>query len=161
MIRFEKYIRSIANKLNWIAAIAVVLMMLLTSADVILRLAIEPIPGVYEIVGLLGCVVISFSMGYTSTEKGHIAVEFLVQKMPESVQDIVNALNNVLAILIFGLITWQSILYATNLKHSGEVSLTLQMPIFPFVYGISIGCGLLCLVLAADFCQSMRRIMKR
>ena len=161
MIRLKKYVRFIADRFNWISAIAIVMMMLLTSADVLLRLFIAPIPGVYEMVGLLGCIVISFSLGYTSSEKGHIAVEFLVQKLPDSVQHSINIVNNLLSMFLFGLITWQCIVYASDLKLTGEVSLTLQMPIYPFVYGISIGCGLLCLVLAADFLQSLGRIIER
>jgi len=33
--------------------------------------------------------------------------------------------------------------------------MTLQMPIYPFVYGIAVGCCLLTLVLAVRFIKSM------
>ena len=78
MVRFERFVLYLTHTFNWIAAGAVIAMMLLTSADVILRLFRRPITGAYEIVGLLGAIVISFSLAYTSVEKGHIAVEFLV-----------------------------------------------------------------------------------
>jgi len=58
---------------------------------------------------------------------------------------------------LFGLITWQSLLYGLDLKKSGEVSLTLAMPLYPVLYGIAIGCALLCIVLLADGFQSLRR----
>ncbi|MBN2514797.1 MAG: TRAP transporter small permease [Deltaproteobacteria bacterium] len=146
------------DRFNWIAAGAVVAMMCLTCADVILRIFRHPIPGTYEIVGLLGSVVIAFSIGYTSVEKGHIAVEFLVQKFPVRVQTFIDTFNDLISTCLFALITWQSIVYASDLKQSGEVSLTIQMPIYPFVYGISLGCGLLCLILLLNFVKSLKRI---
>jgi len=161
MIRINFFLKSVTDSFNWISAAGVTAMMLLTSADVFLRLVAEPIPGVYEIVGLLGCIVVSFSLAYTSAEKGHIAVEFLMRKLPDHVQAAVNTVNNLLSIALFGLIARQCLLYAADLRQSGEVTLTLQMPIFPFVYGISIGCTLLCLVLASDFFKSARRMFQR
>jgi TRAP-type C4-dicarboxylate transport system permease small subunit len=158
MFRIERITYLLTDRFNWIAAGAVVAMMCLTCADVILRIFRLPIPGTYEIVGLLGSVVIAFSIGYTSVEKGHIAVEFLVQKFPVRVQTYIDTLNDLISMFLFGLITWQSIVYASDLQQSGEVSLTIQMPIYPFVYGIALGCGLLCLVLLLDFVKSLKRI---
>lgn len=158
MFRIERITYFLTDRFNWIAAGAVVAMMCLTCADVILRIFRHPIPGTYEIVGLLGSVVIAFSIGYTSVEKGHIAVEFLVQKFPVRVQTFIDTFNDLISTCLFALITWQSIVYASDLKQSGEVSLTIQMPIYPFVYGISLGCGLLCLILLLNFVKSLKRI---
>ncbi|MDO9566510.1 MAG: TRAP transporter small permease [Candidatus Desulfaltia sp.] len=159
MFRFEKLIILLANRFNWIAAGAIVAMMLLTSADVVLRLFRHPVPGTYEMVGLFGTVVISFSLAYTSVERGHIAVEFLFQKLPKKVRFLINAINDFLCLFLFGLLTWQTILMASNLKQSGEVSMTLQLPIYPFVFGISIGCGLLSLTLLKDFLKSVIKVV--
>ena len=158
MFRLDRFINLLSYRFNWIAAGAIVAMMLLTSTVVILRLFRHPIPGTYEIVGLLGAVVIAFSLAYTSIEKGHIAVEFLVQKFPRNVQLFITAINDLFSTFLFGLIAWQSILYASDLKQSGEVSLTLQAPIYPFIYGIAAGCGLLCFVLILEFLKSLERI---
>ncbi|MDD2316182.1 MAG: TRAP transporter small permease [Desulfobacterales bacterium] len=152
--------RSFAVGFNWIASAAVIVMMLLTTADVIMRLAATPIPGVYEIVGLLGVVAVSFSLAYTSVEKGHIAVEFLVRKLPRKAQAVVAAANDFLSLVLFFFICRQCVVYAGVLKQSGEVSLTIQMPIYPFVYGIAIGCAALCIVLLMEFIQSIRRIVQ-
>jgi TRAP-type C4-dicarboxylate transport system permease small subunit len=161
MIRFEKLINSLTYRFNWIAVFAVVAMMILTSADVILRLFRHPIPGTYEIVGLLGAVVIAFSLAYTSAEKGHIAVEFLVRKFPRNVQSFIMFVNDLVSAALFGLIAWQSILYASDLKQNGEVSMTIQMPVYPFVYGIAFGCGLLCLVLLTESFKSLKGIQEK
>ncbi|MDO9527943.1 MAG: TRAP transporter small permease [Syntrophales bacterium] len=157
MTRLEKSILSITQKFNLVAAAAVVIMMVLTCADVILRFFRHPIPGTYEMVGLLGAIVVSFSLAHTSVMRGHISVEFIVQKLPKTAQIVIDGINSLLGTALFGLITWQSMLYASNLMHTGEVSLTLQMPIYPFVYGIAVGSGMLCVVLLTDFFKSLKR----
>jgi len=39
--------------------------------------------------------------------------------------------------------------------HSGELSETLRMPYYPFVYGAALGCGFLTLVLVMDLLKSL------
>jgi TRAP-type C4-dicarboxylate transport system permease small subunit len=158
MVNPEKQILSTAGLFNWLAAGALVVMMALTCCDVVLRFFRHPIPGTYEIVGLLGTMIISFSLAYTTAEKGHIAVEFIVSRFGRKVQSGIDAVNNFLALLLFAVITWQSALYALDLKASKEVSLTVQIPIHPFVFGIAAGCGLVCFVLALDLYKSIRRL---
>jgi len=135
-------------------------MMLLTTTDVIMRLVATPIPGVYEIVGLLGVVAVSFSLAYTSVEKGHIAVEFLVRKLSPKNPGSRCRGKRFSFLVLFFFICRQCVVYAGVLKESGEVSLTIQMPIYPFVYGIAIGCAALCIVLLMELIQSIRRIVQ-
>ncbi|MEA3470842.1 MAG: TRAP transporter small permease [Thermodesulfobacteriota bacterium] len=158
MVSPEKQILSTADLFNWVAAGALVIMMVLTCTDVVLRFFRHPIPGTYEIVGLLGTAVISFSLAYTTAKKGHIAVEFIVSRFTGKTQNIIDSVNNFLSLILFAVITWQSALYALDLRESGEVSLTVQIPIHPFVFGISAGCGLVCFVLALDLYKSIRRL---
>ena len=151
MVRFKKIIFFIANRANWISALAIVLMMLMTVADVVLRFFRCPIPGTYDVVGLLAALTISFSLGYTSIEKGHISVEYIMQKFSDKVKIAVNAINNFIATLFFAVAAWESAIYAMNLKQSGEVSLTLQIPFSPILYGMSVSSMVVCLVLLVDF----------
>jgi len=156
MLRAEKTIVSAAEKANWVAAAALLAMILLTTLDVFVRLFRSSIPGTYDVVALLGAVVASFSLGYTSVEKGHIAVDFLVGKLSPAVQALIDAVNALLATALFGVAAWQSALYAASLADSGQVSLTLQIPVYPFVCGVAAGCGLLCFVLLVDFLRAVR-----
>ena len=151
----------IGKGFNWIASAAVVFMMVLSTADVLSRLFNKPIPGAYEIVGFLGTVVVSFALAFTSLEKGHIAVEILVSRLPQRVQLAIESLNALIGALLFGLISFQAVRYALDIKRSGEVSLTLQMPVYPFILGIAVGCGLLSLLLLADSFKSLRRTFSK
>ena len=159
MSRVEQLSVRFAQRLNWVAAGSVAAMMLLTSADVLLRLIRRPIPGTYEIVGLLGAVGISFALAYTSVEQGHIAVDVLVRKLRPGLRRLVEVVNTSCAIVLFSVICRQCALCAAELKLSGEVSLTLQMPTYPYVYGIAIGCGCFCAVLAVQLAGSIRSLV--
>lgn len=157
MVRLERAVTVTSRWFNYAACLAVVVMMLLSCADVTLRLFGIPVPGTYEMVGFLGTVIISFALAYTSIQRGHVAVELIFEKLPQRAQCFVEAAGNLIGGALFGLMAWQSLTYGTDLRHSGEVSLTLQMPIYPFVYGIALGSGMLALVLLIDFIRSLRR----
>lgn len=157
--RIEKFVHGIADLFNWVAAAAVAAMMLLTCADVMLRLFRRPIPGTYEMVGLLGGVFAAFSLGYTSIKRGHIAVDFLVQRLPEKARKAVDGANALICGVLFGCIAASSLAYGHDLKKFGEVSMTLQMPIYPFIYGIAAGCTLLTLVLLLRCLKSILELL--
>lgn len=160
MARMQRGLVLLSRGFNAVAGAAVIAVMILTCADVVLRLLRRPIPGTYEIVGFLGSVIISFSLAYTSLERGHIAVEFLVERLPQRVQIAVEAFVSLVGTLLFGLIAWQCAAYAADLKLSGEVSLTLAMPIYPFIQGIAVGSGLLSLVLLSECARSAIRTVR-
>jgi TRAP-type C4-dicarboxylate transport system permease small subunit len=155
IFRIAQWTAKAADAFNWVASVAVVGMMVLTCMDIILRLFRHPIPGTYEIVGFLGAVFASFSLGYTSVHRGHIAVDFLVQKLPARGQSLVDGVNALIGAMFFGLVARQCLVYGADLKRFGEVSMTLQLPIYPFVYGLAAGCGLLTLVLAVRFLKDL------
>jgi TRAP-type C4-dicarboxylate transport system permease small subunit len=155
----EKLLQGTTRFFNAVAAASVTAMMLLTCSDVVLRLFRRPIPGTYEMVGFLGAIFVSFSLAYTSLERGHISVGFLVQKLPQGAQIVIDRINSGICTFLFGLVAWQSFAYATDLKRAGEVSMTLQIPIYPFVYGISLGCGLLAIVLLKRCFDAKERLL--
>ena len=134
-----------------IAGAAITIMMLLSTADVLLRLGgplyskykyeflsfIQPIPGTYELVSFLGTVAAAFAIAHTSIKGGHVSVSLVTRLLAKKTRTVIQIITNTLALLFFGLLTWRSILYAEELKQFGEVSMTLQMPYYPFVYGVA------------------------
>ncbi|WP_419663785.1 DctQ9: C4-TRAP dicarbooxylate transporter [Desulfosarcina variabilis str. Montpellier] len=145
--RIDRFVGQLASWFNGIAAAAVAAMMFLTCLDVILRLFRHPIPGTYEIVSMLGAVFVSFALARTSVDQGHIAVDFLVQRFPKRWQHAIEAINSVICALLFSVVGYQCVIYAIDLKATGEVSMTLQMPLYPFVIGVAVGSAMLSLVL--------------
>jgi TRAP-type C4-dicarboxylate transport system permease small subunit len=110
---------------------------------------------------MLGAIFVSFSLARTTLDNGHIAVDFLVHRLDKRWQDVVEAINSGLCALLFSVVCVQCVQYAQDLKASGEVSMTLQMPIYPFVFGMAAGCAVLSAVLFTSCVSwSLRSIKK-
>ncbi len=153
----DRVSRRLSWVLFWVAGASIVAMMFLTCADVILRYFRMPIPGTYELVCFLGALAVAFAMAHTSVQGGHVAVSVITQLLPERVQAAVGAVTGVFSLVFFALIGWQSIRYAGQLKASGEVSLTLELPFYPFVYGVGLAAFAVCLVLIKRVLENIRK----
>jgi TRAP-type C4-dicarboxylate transport system permease small subunit len=163
----------ISRFLNIIAGISLTCLMVLTCADVTLRAIltlgrwllgrgmllplgniivahVRPIVGTYELVGLLGAVVIGFSVPLTSWLRGHIYVDFFIFRFSHKTRNAFNIVTRCMGIFLFLMIGWNLIKYGLDLHRAGEVSLTLQMPSYPIVYGVGVCCFAQCLVLMGN-----------
>lgn len=143
-------IRNLSRLMYWIAGVALAGIVFLTVADVFLRAFARPIVGTYDIVSLLGAVVIGFAIPQTSLERGHVLMDFLTEKLPFGGKMVFHVLARILAIITFLIIGWNMITYGIDLKQTGEVAMTLKIPEYPVAYGIGVCCFIECLVLATD-----------
>lgn len=139
----NRLVHSLSKGMNRIAAWSVFFMMAITCADVILRYFRHPITGTFELVGLSGAVAVSFAMAQTTLEKGHIAVDFIVRKFSEKTRRWVERVNDAILSILFALISWHSFMLALSSKANNEGTMTLQVPLYPFILGISASFGLL------------------
>jgi len=143
-------LQKIAYFMYGIAGVALVGIMFLTVADVFLRLFKMPIVGTYEIVSLLGAVVIGFAIPQTTLERGHVLMDFLTGRLHGGVQRVLHLFTRLIAAVIFLIIGWNLFVLGNDLLKAGQVSLTLKMPEYPVAFGIAFCCLLQCLVLLAD-----------
>lgn len=171
----EKIAKTLARLLYWVAGAAIVSMMLLTCADVLLRFGVtiyriygwqfltslKPIPGTYELVRFLGATAVSFAMAHTSVEKGHVAVSLIVRRFPQKTQALLGSITGTFGFILFALLTWRSVLYANHMRSIGEVSLTLQLPFYPFVYGVGFASAAVCLVLLTEFLRNLAKVFEK
>jgi TRAP-type C4-dicarboxylate transport system permease small subunit len=172
---FEKAVVSIAKWLNWIAAATLVLMVALVVVDIIaikgpqlilgiadllhiqgITMGPTPIPGSIEIVSLLSVIAITFAIAQTQIQHGHIEVEMLVTKLPKTAQKVIASVEDCFSILLFALLCWKSMDYGYALWKSGEVSMTLQVPYYLFVYGIAFSSLVVALVLIVQMIKAIR-----
>ncbi len=147
---FIKAVTEISGYLNVIAGVSLILLMLLTIADVVLRGFNKPIVGAYELVALGGAVAIGFSMPRTALLRGHIYVDFLIATFSRTVRNLFNITTRLLVLILLALIGWNLFKYGADLQKSGEVSLTLQLPFYPVAYGVGICCFVQCLVIVCE-----------
>lgn len=139
-----------------VAGVFLTAVMGLTVADVVLRSFGRPILGSYEIVALMGALVIGFSLPFTSWVRGHIYVDFFVQKLSGTARTAVHLATRTVALALFFLIAWNLFLMGLDLQRAGEVSPTLQIPFYPVVYAVGVCCVLQFLVLLGDVVKIFR-----
>ncbi|MBW2116192.1 MAG: TRAP transporter small permease subunit [Deltaproteobacteria bacterium] len=90
-----------------------------------------------------------------------LLVSIIVNLLPKKVQSIIETITTIFGLILFILLSWQSVLYGNDLKASGEVSLTLELPFYPFVYGIGFAAAAVCLVLLVDLSKSLPEVFRK
>ncbi len=153
---FLKIVESLSKGMNYVSAAALTFIMLLTVADVSLRLLGRPIVGTYEIVGLAGAVVIGFAAPITSWMRAHIYVDFVINGLAHRARDWFNIGTRLVNVALFILIGWNLFRFGFSLYSAGEVTLTRHLPIHPIVYGLGVCCFIQCVVLMADIVKIAR-----
>jgi len=161
--RLEKVAGVLSRWLNWIGAGVLIVVMLLVCANIIGRSIpfLGPIKGTYDLVGLLGGILLGFALGYAQLQKANIRVEILVSRLQPRTRAIIDSITFFISIILFVLISWQHAKFATSIWQVGELSETLRVPFFPLIYALAFGCLILCLVLLVDFLKALAEVRKK
>ena len=123
------------------------MMMLLIVADVLLRFSFNlPVQGSFELVELMMACIVCLGIAHTGVGKGHVAVGFLISKLPERIRMGINVFSYLVATVLFALISWKSMEQMRILKESETTTALLELPIYPFMMVLGFCAGLLCLV---------------
>ena len=157
MKSFLAAVKRASSALAAIAGAALGLLMLLTVADVVLRILGRPIVGTYELVALGGAIAIGLSLPLTSWVRGHIYVDSFVAKLPRLPRAVLNIATRLLVLALFLLLGWNLVKYALDLRSAGEVTPTLRVPFFPVAIGVGFSCFLECLVIVSDIVKIFRK----
>jgi TRAP-type C4-dicarboxylate transport system permease small subunit len=129
------------------AGLGILAMIAVTCVDVILRIFGTALIGALDIVKLAGAVTIAGALPYTTAVKGHVAIEYFFQKLSRFGRIAVDSVARLLAMVLFGLLTYKFIDYGMSLKRSGQVTDTLQVPVFWVPYVMSVSCAVVVLVI--------------
>ncbi len=146
----------LAKLMYYVAGVALASIMLLTVLDVILRSFKSPVLGTYELVGLLGAIVVGFAIPQTSKLDGHVIMDLIPSALSGLSRRLMRILTRLLGIAIFlviGLNLWSM---GTDFRMSGEVTPTLQLPLYPIAWGISVCCYIQCLILFVDILNTWK-----
>ena len=158
--RYVWTLRLVVSVLAAVAALAIVVMILVTCVDVVGRRVGFPLTGTYDIVELLGAIMIAGALPYTTACKGHVAIEFILQKLSRRGRIILDMFVRPPVILMFAFLTWRFVLYGQELKASGQGTLTLQWPVFWLPYWMAICTAVMIPVLVYSFIHPDKELMK-
>ena len=166
-----KLLNSIAKKFaqgqttaeRWLGGVAagiIMVMMFLTSVDVVMRYAFDnPLPGVYELQEFLLVGVVFLCLAYIQSLRGHINVDLLSGRLSPRMQTALSILGHVICLVVFAIITWQGglrawIAFVTGQAREGLVG----YPLWPAKSMLTIGTGLFCLRFISDIFFESRRL---
>lgn len=124
-----------------VSGAAVLVMIGVTTADVILRIFGAGLYGAYDIIRMSGAVSAACALPYLTAVKGHIAIEFFYQKFSRRGRFILDTVFRLLTLGVFGFLIVRSVIYSGELRASGQVMQTLPVPIFwiPLLIGLMFG----------------------
>ena len=147
----EQRFNRVTQLLDRIAGCVLGLSVAFCTLNVLMRYFWRPIPGTFEIISYLMAVVVSFALAHCGVKKSHIAVEFVIERLPSRTQLIVGGVTDILFAGFLAVASWRSVIYAMNIYHSGELSPTLNIPFYPFIFVVAVGLLMLCIVYIFSF----------
>lgn len=145
----------LSDLMDYVSVIALSFLMSITVLDVIGRAVGRPIPGTFEIVGLSGAMVIAFALPLTSWKKHHVCLDYLLEKVPETQRNVLMVSTRIVGILLFVLFGVSLMMLTKDTYSSGEVSLTIKLPTYVFMFVT----GICCLVESVVLCFDIMRIV--
>jgi len=158
--RFERYVTLLSDWLAWIGFAALLLMMIITCADVIgAKLFLRPVFGAIDIVILSQQVAMAFAVSAALIYGRHVQVEFFMNFLPERLQALTDTVVHLLCFALFAVILWRLILYGYMLQAGAETSSTARIPLYPFAYGIAFACIPICLAFILDAIKSILTVV--
>lgn len=147
MNKLNEYLNGL---LTFIGGIFLVAMILLTCGNIFFRIVWAPVPGTYELMGLFGAIVTAFALGQTQARKGHVAVDVLINTFSAETKKTLKAAGDLISMVFFAIVAWQLAEKGTTLWKTGELTETLKIIYYPFIYAAATGCAVLALVCLSD-----------
>lgn len=156
MQTFKKIVHTGSRYIDILAGFILAGVAGLVVANVLMRAVFNrPIAGTYELVGYLTAAVIGLSLAHCAVQNSHIAVGFLVDRLPRVTQRFIGVIVNFPSFVFLCLISWYMVSYGNTIALSGRVSSTIQLPFYPFIYLVALGFFMLALVIAFRLMESL------
>ena len=160
--KFEKFNHNISSAIEWVGLIGFLIMMLVTTVDVIgAKAFLHPIFGALDIVMKAQLIAMSFAAAATLIAGRHVAVEFFTPLLPKPLQKVVAVFVNLVGFALFLILVWRLTEYAYSLHIENELTPTARIPLYPFAYGAAFACIPVCLVYFYHLLVSISRLVKR
>jgi len=157
---YSKVVKGMVYGLAVAAGAGVLAMVGVTVTDVVLRAFGHPLVGAFDIVRMAGAITLACSLPYTTAVKGHVAIEYFFLKLPRAGRVIVDTLARLLVMALLALLAWQCVAYGNSLRHSGQVSSTLQVPVFWVPYVMALSCVVVVLVVFHNLLHPGKEMIK-
>ena len=143
---YTAVLRILVQALAFLAGLGILSMMGITCLDVVMRFFGKPLIGSYDLVKIASVITIACALPYTTAVKGHVAVEYFFHKLSHRGRIVVDTMSRILIMTLFCILCMQSYKYGLSLYRSGEVSATMQIPMFWVPLVLAFSCAVVALV---------------
>lgn len=124
--------------LGMVAALCLLSMMLITTADVLGRyLFAAPMPGAFEITQILLAATIFAGLPIVTLKEEHVTVSLVSDRLPTSVRRVHAALAGFAGAAILGVLAWRLGGQAARLASYGDTTSLLRIPLSPLAWTMS------------------------
>jgi len=159
--KFEKFNRQLSEWFQWIGLAGILLMMAITSIDVVGAKVFQwRLFGSIDMVMLVQIVAIAFVASMALILGRHIQVDIFISSLPRRAQAVIDMIALLIGFVFFVAITWQLCMLGYSFQTSGEYSATARIPYYPFAYCIALASIPVCLVYLQKFLNSLMRLVK-
>lgn len=152
-----KATRRLANWMNFFSGAVVYVMMIATVADIVLRFFGRPLNGTYEVVSMMGAIVIGYAIPKTTLDKGHIFIDVFFNEASNATKIVLFVATRILGIALFLALACFLCVKGYSLYKANEVSQVLQIPHYPVVYALIFCCLVECFALIADIAEGFNK----
>ena len=152
---------ALERRIAYVSTTIVVLMMLLTTADVILRYVFNaPIQDSFELSQFMMVGIVFLGVPYLQTIKGHVSVEFLTSRVSPTSRKILTIFGYIMGLFAYALITWRSGYYAWKAWETSDYKMgIIHYPLWPAKSMVPLGCAMLCIMLILDILHDSAELL--
>ncbi|MCS7233437.1 MAG: TRAP transporter small permease subunit [Synergistetes bacterium] len=135
----------LGSKLNLLSALVLGFLTALICIDVILRLFRYPIPGSYDIAEFLTSLMLSLAILKSFQSETQIKIDLIDKILSKHKLKLVERLSHTITTLFLAVLSISMVFSSLNSKASGEVSMTLGIPLYLSyaIIGICVGFALI------------------
>jgi TRAP-type C4-dicarboxylate transport system permease small subunit len=143
-------VHRLADWLEVIAGGALVIVMLLSGADVVGRAFGRPIPGAYEIISFAGGLVLGFAIPASAIGKVHVIVDLVIAKLTRVPRLVLHFISRLLGAGLLCAAGYALAMMGSKLRATGEVTPVLQLPFYPIAYAMGFAFVVTALILVLE-----------
>ena len=142
--------------------IFLVIMMLLTVTDVLLRALFNtPVKGSLELTEYIMVLTGFLGIAWCAVNRAHVRVDLVVGRLRPRAQAIIDAFTLLLGMTVVPLVAWQGFARIGRAYAEKTVSEALDIPSFPFYGIVGLGYGLMFLVMIIILVELIRVVVKK
>ena len=136
MMIIKNMVHGLSGWLEALAAIALVVVMLLSGVDVVGRAFGKPVQGAYEIISFAGGIVLGFAIPASVIAKVHIIVDLLLEKLSPSPKFVLHFISRLMGAGLLCTTGYALIKMAARFRTTGDLTAVLQLPFYPVAYAM-------------------------